>query len=273
MCSCCVVINILYFVAKLEGEDFFNKIPHFCRIVGCLCTISCVNSLGTIACMSFNRCIHICFHKYYHRIFTKKSCIAMCISLYGVGTALVLLNAVGVGDHEFDRKSLQCIWDRMASYPYTVVFSVTLVWIPIVVTGICYMAIFITVSNSQKRVQNHNLDQGQAACRSVKPPFQRSVRLAKTLFIIYAVFSVCWIPYALIIVIDTHDTYSHVSHVYITMWAHLHPSVNWLVYYLTNKKFSDAIDKLPVIRSCFRICKREDITPVENFSNSQDTGS
>lgn len=210
--------------------------------------MSCVNSLGTIALMSFNRYIFICHHQYYEKIFKKHTCILMCISLYCVGLLLVLLNLAGIGDHSFDRKSLECIWDRMETYYYTVVFSVTLVWIPVVVTGFSYLNIYLTVTKSQKRMKKHQVRE---------QPSKSSIGLARTLFIIYAVFATCWIPYALIIVVDRNDTFPYESHLYVTAFAHLHPSINWLVYYFTNTKFRRAFDKIAGLHRVFGICRRQ----------------
>lgn len=103
----------------------------------------------------------------------------MCFCLYSVGLTLVLLNLAGIGDHSFDRKSLECIWDRMATYYYTVAFSVVLVWVPVAITGILYLNIFITVQRSTQRMKEVT-----NASRN-----RKSIRLARTLFIIYAVFS------------------------------------------------------------------------------------
>ncbi|KAK3096735.1 hypothetical protein FSP39_002777 [Pinctada imbricata] len=169
----------------------------------------------------------------------------MCACLYGVGTTLVLLNLAGIGDHSFDRKSLECIWDRMATFAYTVVFSVTLVWIPIIIIGFSYLNIYIAVRRSDRRVSR---------AITIQKKGKRSTSLAKTLFIIYAVFATCWIPYALIIVVDRHNSFSHIAHVYVTMFAHLHPSINWLVYYATNKKFKKAFDRIAHLNKCFCRC-------------------
>ncbi|WAR32005.1 LOW QUALITY PROTEIN: MTR1A-like protein [Mya arenaria] len=154
--------------------------------------------------------------------------------LYFVGTALVLLNTLGIGDHGFDQKSLECIWDRMATYPYTIVFSIVLVWIPSIITGINYLRIYLFVrAHRQKLIKN--------SIHSIGNMTQlKSVQLAKTLFIIYAVFVTCWAPYALLIVVDTKDTFPHEVHIYITTFAHLHPSLNWVIYFCTNKQFAKA---------------------------------
>ena len=191
----------------------------------------------TIAAMSFNRYIYICAHDKYGRIFKKWNSICICVSFYLIGGILVLLNVADIGDHGFDRKSLDCIWDRMATYPYTIFYSLTLFWIPSIVTGICYVKIFLFVSRHRKRIgeQSHTINTRQ---------FKRNIHLAKSLFVIYSVFITCWAPYALLIVIDSEDTFPHEVHLYITIFAHLHPSMNWLIYLVTNKKFADAYKRL-----------------------------
>lgn len=250
-----LVADGMSIVAKLEGENFFSLYPGLCQFIAYGCTMSCVNSLGTIALMSFNRYIFICHHQYYEKIFKKPTCILMCISLYCVGLLLVLLNLAGVGDHSFDRKSLECIWDRMATYYYTVVFSVTLVWIPVVVTGFSYLNIYITVRKSTKRMKKHQVRE---------QPSKSSISLARTLFIIYAVFATCWIPYALIIVVDRNDTFPYEAHLYVTVFAHLHPSINWLVYYFTNTKFRRAFDRIAGLHRVFGICRRHPAESIES---------
>lgn len=222
---------------KLEGEHFFDSVPGLCQTVASLCTISCVTSLMTIAMMSLNRYFYICRQDDYRRLFTKRNCFLLCLSLYGIGTILVLLNTAGVGDHSFDRKSLECIWDRMATYPYTVVFSVTLVWIPLLVTGTCYLRIYIYVRSHRRKIVQQQSEMNGTIVKSRR---KQKLQLAKTLFIIYAVFVTCWAPYAILIVVDSDDTFPHEVHVFITMFAHLHPSLNWLIYYLTNKRFAEA---------------------------------
>ena len=175
-------ISVYIFIpAKLEGEAFFASVPYLCQTIASIRTVSCVGSLMTISLMSVNRYFFICRHDTYRKIFTNRNCILMCFSVYGIGTTLVLLNIAGKGDHSFDRKSLECIWDRMATYPYTIVFSVTLVWIPSILTGISFMKIYLYVKDHRRKVLNQN---------ELQEPFRhkhsdnRNLRLAKTLFII-----------------------------------------------------------------------------------------
>lgn len=129
-----------------------------------------------------------------------------------------MLNAVGIGDHGFDTKSVDCIIDPMALYPCTVVFSVVLVWIPSVLIGTCYLKIYMYVWAHNQRIKK------DGRLGSVKTV--RGNNLAKTGFIIYAVFLFSWAPFALLIVLDDQDSFSYEVHLYITLLAHLHPSFN-----------------------------------------------
>ncbi|KAK3581246.1 hypothetical protein CHS0354_032967 [Potamilus streckersoni] len=236
--------------AKLEGEPFFNSVPFLCQIVGSICTISCVGSLMSIGALSLNRYIHICHSEAYPKIFTRRNSIAICVALYFIGLGLVLFNIAGIGAHTFDRRAVQCIWDRMASYPYTVVFSIVLVWIPLVLIGVCFCRMYIYVSNNRRKIEQ----QTSVLTRKVISRNRRARHhLAKALFIIYVVFSLCWLPYALLIVIDQHNNFPHEIHVYITTLAHLHPSLNWIVYYSTNRKFEIAFKKILRCGKCLTL--------------------
>lgn len=229
-------LTIFYGSAKIEGKEFFDLAPGLCQAIASLCTISCVTSLMTIGLMSVNRLFCVCYHEKYERIFTKCSCICMCIGVYFVGGFLVLLNAADIGGHGYDHKSLECIWDRMATYSYTVVFSIALVWIPSLTIGVCYTKIYLYVRAHKTRMNEQYPHSKQSVIKSI--------RLTRTLFFIYAVFVTCWVPYALIIVADRNNTWPHQVHVYITMFAHLHPSVTWIIYYFTNKRYAKGFKQL-----------------------------
>lgn len=305
-----MIADPLSIVGKTVGWKFFEDWPGLCRVIACLCTVSCVGSLCTLTMVSCNRYILICHQNVYRRLFTVRNSVLMCLGFLGLGILLVVLNFFGVGGHSFDHKSLECIWDRMADHNYTIVFAVAIVLLPIVVTGLAYLKLYLHVTKSRKKIHNHghkgarsggstpdnlsavdgdskdlklqvinhasekggNLlrvpgpavsfekDSGISLSVNDKPSQASNVgsqgerrlkdrgssrlRLARALFVIYLVFSACWIPFALLIALDSRDTFSHEVHVIIVAWAHLHPSLNWLVYYYTHSKFKAAFDKL-----------------------------
>ena len=52
---------------------------------------------------------------------------------------------------------------------------------------------------------------------------------------IFFVFIVCWTPYAIITAIDVDNTFSMETHLFVTLLAHLHSSLNILIYTFSNK--------------------------------------
>lgn len=175
----------------------------------------------------------------------------MCVAPYCVGLSLVLLNQAGIGHHSFDGKSLECVWDRMATFPYTVAFSVTLVWFPSVILAICYLRLYLFVRNQKKIIQKYQIKSNTFGTSQRHSRRNMQLSLAKTLFLIYAVFMTFWCPYALLMVVDVNNTFSHEVHVYITTFAHLHPSVNWLIYLFTQRRFAEAY-RYTLSCACYR---------------------
>ncbi|XP_070192332.1 D(2) dopamine receptor B-like, partial [Littorina saxatilis] len=325
------------------------------RVIGYLCTMSCVGSLMSLSIMSLNRYVLICHHALYRVVFTARKCGLYCVLVYLFGFFLISFNFYGIGDHSFDYRSYECVWDRMASHDFTIVFSIVLVWVPMGVTGLaygrtyCYVhkvrsAVtknqgvrgaraapkrstreFTAVSVAQEAVRRNDDekqsiltvttvgDEGDASGSSEENPqhgttslsqesgptrlpipeeetnegkkdnngskslqvptkyrpaksrpsvrFPASateaqnpekeqqqtsntdhpgLKLARPLFIIYVVFSTCWIPYSLAIIFDKHNSFPHELHAFITAFAHLNSSVNWLVYYHTHSKMRRA---------------------------------
>ena len=148
--------------------------------------------------MSFSRYIYVCKSDY---------SVIICCSLYSVVVILVLLNQFGIGDHSFDRKSLECIWDRMTYFSYTVVFSVTIVWIPFFIIGVCYLKLYRFVKRHKQKLTNHRNGITNLAVPQI--PSKPQPQLGKTFILIYAVFVTCWAPYALLIVLDLEDSFPH----------------------------------------------------------------
>ncbi|KAK3609838.1 hypothetical protein CHS0354_029878 [Potamilus streckersoni] len=218
-------------VAKLEGEIFFISLPGLCQTIASLCTVFCIGSLMSIGTVSFNRYIYICHQHWYSKLFTKRSCVSLCISFYILGVFVIVLNVAGLGGHQFDRKAVFCTWDRMATHNFTIILSILFVWVPMILIGACYYLIYRFVSSHRKNISSSNRRND-------------TTQLAKTLFIIYAVFTTCWIPYALAIAADINDSFSHETHSYVATFAHLHPSINWIVYYTTNKNFRTAFNNV-----------------------------
>ncbi|XP_064621987.1 melatonin receptor type 1B-like [Lineus longissimus] len=63
------------------------------------------------------------------------------------------------------------------------------------------------------------------------------IRLAKTLFIVFVVFLICWSPYALICLLDFQDAAPKVLYVIFIKLAHTNSSLNSVLYAALNENF------------------------------------
>lgn len=94
-----------------------------------------------------------------------------------------------------------------------------------------------------------------AAPPKKKIHFSTEVKLAKTLFIVFLVFCLCWSPYAMICLIDRFDKQPKEAYMFSILLAHSSSTLNSIVYALTNKGFRDGYKKVLNKVSCGLICK------------------
>ena len=221
--------------AIVVGEAWFVNKQVLCELVACLCLTSCFCSLLSIGAISFNRYIHICHNSLYQQIFTLRNGILMCVVLWIISFLAEMPNFFGWGDHVFDDKAQGCFWDRTADYSYTLFFVIVGVCIPVILISICYVLIFLHVRASKRKVRAMNgaeLDQAAAAKEK-----RESMKLVRTLFMIFIVFATCWSPYAILVVVDRWDRFPGEAYMFAALSAHANSSLNFIVYGATNRHF------------------------------------
>ncbi len=216
----------------VKGKEYFESRPVLCDITSSICLTACVCALFSIGGISFNRYLNICHPNIYPHVFNLRNNIIMCASFWCIGLMMSLPGLVGWTDNVYDHKMLECIWNRLHSLSYTIFFSLGVVLTPIVIISFSYICIFLHVLASKHKVDSDVRKQQKASKNTTGP-----VRLAKTFFIIFFIFVSCWVPYATIVVIDFNDNLPHELHLYVLMLAHMHSSLNPIVYAVTNIHF------------------------------------
>jgi len=63
----------------------------------------------------------------------------------------------------------------------------------------------------------------------------KTIRQVKTVFIIFVAFMSCWSPYVIVLLYDSSDSLPLPVHLYASMVAHLHASLNFAIYSLSNR--------------------------------------
>jgi len=63
----------------------------------------------------------------------------------------------------------------------------------------------------------------------------KTIRQVKTVFIIFIAFVCCWSPYIFVLLYDSSNSLPLFVHLYTSMLAHLHASLNFAIYNLSNR--------------------------------------
>ncbi|KAI0243370.1 hypothetical protein LSAT2_012670 [Lamellibrachia satsuma] len=66
--------------------------------------------------------------------------------------------------------------------------------------------------------------------KSGNSAFKQSMKQAKMMLAIFIVFVFLWSPYLIVLVVDRYDTFPQAVHLYASLFAHMHASVNFIIY-------------------------------------------
>jgi len=67
-----------------------------------------------------------------------------------------------------------------------------------------------------------------------------AIRQVKTVFVIFVAFVCCWSPYIIVLLYDSSDSLPLSVHLYASMLAHLHASLDFTIYGLMNRNVCPA---------------------------------
>ena len=173
---------------------------------------------------------------------------------------------LGWGDHGYDDMARMCLWDRKASFSYTLFFVFGGVGVPVVLISICNIAVYLYVRKNEMRVA----PSGDGVNVTSQRTSSMSLRLSRTFAVIFIVFVVCWSPYCVLILIDQNDKAHPALHLFVTLLAHLSSSNNYILYGLTNRDFRQGYWRILQRMTAMRCRLRPNVTQtVTNFEMTQ----
>ncbi|XP_078665238.1 melatonin receptor type 1A-like [Branchiostoma floridae x Branchiostoma belcheri] len=217
-----------YNAVGIHRDQYLLDHPVQCEVVGSICVITCSVSLATVATISFNRFLFVCYNPLHDRIFTKKRCGVMVLCLWLYGGVVDLPLHFGWGRHGYDLKTMGCTYDRTHTYGYTLYLIVMIVILPLLTVAYSYTNVYMFVRHSRKRLA------GALNEAKVK---QDDLKLIKTLVIMCVSFFICWSPYAIVVLADFKDNWPQTVHILALIMAHASSSINCVIYGFTNDKF------------------------------------
>ncbi|ELU01494.1 hypothetical protein CAPTEDRAFT_197910 [Capitella teleta] len=246
------IVQAFSIVGLVVGNKFFIGKEWLCHVIASLCLLSCSCSLWSMAAIAINRSdaeidrlyamqqlpffryICICKFHLYHKVYTKSTCWCMALCLWITCGVLEMPNYFNWGGHTFDLKTMACSYDRTANYSYTLFFVLVTIAPPLVCVAVCYLQVFLHVRQSRKAIEEFSSTSAKSSRSSITTA---EVQLAKTLFIIYLVFLICWSPYAVVVLIDIGDHWPKIVYVVAIQLAHTNSSLNSIIYAACNRDF------------------------------------
>lgn len=115
------------------------------------------------------------------------------------------------------------MWNRNSNLSYNWYLVFINVVIPCLGIIFCYSRIYVFAQNSKNR--SHNLS------------VNRSIHLAKTFFVSFMVYTICWIPYGLVVLIDFDHKVPRSVVLYSDALGIFHSSLNPIIYLVFNSNF------------------------------------
>ncbi|KAL3314538.1 Melatonin receptor, partial [Cichlidogyrus casuarinus] len=231
------------------GEDYFRARPSLCNFIGCICLWTCFASVWNILAVAICRYTCIVHCKYYDKIYTHCNSILFCVLVWVIAMALNSGN-FGWSEYTFERKTRSCLWSRMASFSYTLFFSLFAVGVPMIATLYLYILTFKHVWDSARRIQSHKVNSEET--KKLSTAYKGNLKLAKTMALIYAGFLFNWGPYVVIISADPYDKFSPYVHGISLIFAHFNSSLNTLIYGFTNPTFREAYIRILGLEKCLK---------------------
>ena len=115
----------------------------------------------------------------------------VCMNLMK-GLLVNIPNYIGWGGHYFDRASLNCVWNRLASRSYVFFIITVSVLIPAILIFFFYLSIFIKIEN----------------------PLTKPMKVTKGLFTICIIYLTCSLPFEMVLLSDFEDNLPMTSIMY-----------------------------------------------------------
>ena len=76
----------------------------------------------------------------------------MCLGLWILSFTIVMPTFFDWGGHRYDEKTEMCVWNRVADFSYTIFCQTIGLILPIILTAVCYVKIFLFVRAQKKKV-------------------------------------------------------------------------------------------------------------------------
>ncbi len=235
----------IYFWAS--GCTVVLRHPTLCIAMGAMIVGLCSVSILSLACISFNRYLLIVHGIItYRKIFNRRYIPLLVASSWLWGNSVLIPPFLGWGGLGYNDGKGFCDFDTSlpSTFPYEVYVICFSIGIPLTVTCICYVRIFLIVRKSRIRISQHSSVVNRNEERKKK-----DLKMTKDLFIIFGMFCLCSTPYALAEFIDhTYELFPIEFHIFVSILIVSNSTWNPFIYAWRNTDFRNAMRRVLTLK-------------------------
>ncbi len=226
---CCIPLGIIH------GGWWFDTYPGLCTVLGTVAFMACYASVLSLAAISVNRYIQICHPDKYYMYFTTCRSFILCLAIWIISFFFAISPHVfGWSKIIFDWQYSSCLYDRVEDYSYTLIMIAGENIFANIVIAFSSSKIYIYVKASKSRIATNN-----DTCNR-----KSTWDLAKTLFMVYVTFVICWLPYTATVSIDYKNRAPEWWHIVCACLAYSNSCFNSIIYGFTNNNFREGYIKM-----------------------------
>ncbi|XP_071792812.1 melatonin receptor type 1B-like [Asterias amurensis] len=178
-----------------------------------------------MASIAINRYVSIVRHRIYHKLFTPGRTLLVCLACWIPGIITIIIQVVPPYYAQFIPYYGTCVIVSLHSPVTTRALSILsgiIILFSILLSSLCYARIYWTIRQSKRRVRSNGptgsgsanaptdpTSDSAGSAATTQPVVNRNNRASKAdvalslnLFIVFAVFCVCWTPLAVVIILE-----------------------------------------------------------------------
>ena len=182
---------------NLDVQSILDTSVHLCRFMVWIDTLALTASIYILTFISFDRYLKISKPLHYKSRMTTSNSLKIIFIIWFISTAFATYAAApDSGSKGVVITAAVCLLDRSKVF-YTFL-AVTAFFLPTMVILVMYAFIFVVVHKRHKMLRNGELGQISNASRSA---FLQDIKTIKMLVTVVGVFTLCWGPYFISIVL------------------------------------------------------------------------
>ena len=218
-------INVPFAIVGALHPNVLFKFPSLCTAIGAISVTTCGCSIWTIMSISLDRYLHIC-HPNFPSLLTRRTVPVIMACPWLIGFALDLPNFLTWGSHGYELSSRRCTYETN-TYAYNIYLYVVGAVIPTLIVPYCYLRIYLSVRRSNRSLQSAKHGGAQ----------NQDVRLLKTVFTIWVLFTLMWNPHGVYILLGEFYIWPYWLVMISVALAYTNSCINCIIYGIVHKNF------------------------------------